>query len=94
MSDQPQIPLKLVQSIMKKYSQDRQPIIAPRAGGRRGNPVLFDRSIFKAIRKLEGNEGGRKLFEEYPVTYVEWKDTSILLDVDTMEDYQKLKDLE
>ncbi len=94
MSDQPQIPLRLVKKIIKKYITDRPMIVAPRVEGRRGNPVLFDRSTFKALKKLNGNEGGRKLFEKYPVTYVEWKDASILLDVDTLDDYRKLKELE
>lgn len=94
MSDQPQIPVRLVKKIIKKYIHDRPMIVAPRVEGRRGNPVLFDHSTFKALRKSEGNEGGRRLFEEYPVTYVEWKDASILIDVDTLDDYQKLKGLE
>jgi molybdenum cofactor cytidylyltransferase len=94
MSDQPQIPVRLVKKIVKRYIEDRPMIVAPRVEGKRGNPVLFDCRTFKSLRKLEGNEGGRKLFDRYPVTFVEWKDASILLDVDTMEDYQKLKELE
>lgn len=94
MSDQPQIPVGLINKIVKKYKRDHDTIIAPRVNGQRGNPVLFDRSTFKDLRKLKGNEGGRKLFDKYPVAYVEWKDANILLDVDTMDDYQQLKGLE
>jgi molybdenum cofactor cytidylyltransferase len=94
MSDQPHIPLRLVKKITKKYIHDRATIVAPRVGEKRGNPVLFDRITFKELKKLEGNEGGRKLFDQYHVEYVEWKDASILIDVDTMDDYQQLKGLE
>jgi len=90
MSDQPQIPINLVKKIVNKYVRNHAPIIAPSVGGRRGNPVLFDRVTFKDLMKLTGNEGGRKLFDQYPVEYVEWKDASILIDVDTMDNYQQL----
>lgn len=94
MSDQPQIPVSLVRKIIDKYIKGHASIIAPRVNERRGNPVLFDRATFKELSQLKSNEGGRKLFDHYQVEYVEWKDDSIFIDVDTMEDYRQLKGLE
>jgi molybdenum cofactor cytidylyltransferase len=94
MSDQPQIKRELVTKIIKKYAIDDSQIIAPRVKGIRGNPVLFDRSTFSGLMSLKNNQGGRELFTQHAVTFVEWQDESILLDVDTLEDYQQLKMIE
>jgi molybdenum cofactor cytidylyltransferase len=58
--------------------------------GRRANPVLFDRVTFPDLMSLQGDAGGRQVFAHYPVAYVPWLDASLLLDVDTREDYARL----
>jgi len=35
--------------------------------------------------------GGRALFGKYKVEYLPWHDEALLLDVDTPEDYERLK---
>jgi len=39
---------------------------------------------------LHGDAGGRLIFSRSPAAYVPWPDPSLLLDVDTLEDYQQL----
>jgi len=90
LSDQPQIPNSLISVILKRFNEHRSAIIAPRVNGKRGNPVLFDRSTFPELLKLKGNEGGRMIFDRREVDYIEWDDESILIDVDTEESYQQL----
>jgi len=51
---------------------------------------VFDRLTFDDLRSLSGEAGGRLLFSKYEVTWLPWLDGSILLDVDTEEDYQRL----
>jgi CTP:molybdopterin cytidylyltransferase MocA len=55
--------------------------------------VLFDRRTFVDLRELEGDQGGRALFERYEPAWVDW-DESVLLDLDTTEDLQRLRELE
>jgi molybdenum cofactor cytidylyltransferase len=62
-------------------------------GGRRANPVLFDRAAFQALMGITGDSGGRQVFSQFPVKWLEWNDTSLLLDVDTPEDYERLLNL-
>jgi molybdenum cofactor cytidylyltransferase len=90
LSDQPQIPLLLVQDVIKMFFIKRSEIVAPRVSGRRGNPVLFGHSTFTDLLNLKGDEGGRKIFDRHRVEYKEWDDEMILLDVDTEESYQIL----
>jgi molybdenum cofactor cytidylyltransferase len=90
LADQPQIPETLVTSLVGLHQQSLAPIVAPQAGGRRGNPVLFDRTAFADLLALQGDTGGRAVFSRYPVTWLPWQDDSILLDIDTPEDYIQL----
>jgi molybdenum cofactor cytidylyltransferase len=62
--------------------------------GRRANPVLFDRRTFEDLRKLEGDTGGRPLFARYQAEWLPWHDPSVMLDVDTEQDYQHLLELD
>ena len=66
------------------------PIVAPLVDGRRGNPVLFDRSTFPELLALTGDVGGRALFSRYPIEWLPWLDAAVLLDVDTPDEYRKL----
>jgi len=94
LGDQPQIPERLVQELINWHACTHAAVVAPFVDGRRGNPVLFDRSTFKDLEQLQGDLGGRAIFAKYPVEYVPWHDASILLDVDTPEDYSRLLELE
>jgi molybdenum cofactor cytidylyltransferase len=90
LADQPHIPIELVRSLVAQHAQSLPPIVVPLIEDRRGNPVLFDRVTFNDLLALSGDVGGRAVFSKYRVTYVPWHDASLLLDVDTPEDYQRL----
>jgi molybdenum cofactor cytidylyltransferase len=90
MSDQPQIQPTLIQSLVEKHSQNLPAIIAPLIDGARGNPVLFDRITFDELKKMQGDTGGRGVFSKFSIDWLPWSDASMLMDVDTPEDYQKL----
>jgi len=92
-ADQPQIPETLIRALCESHAQTLSPIVAPQSGGRRGNPVLFDRCTFDDLLKLSGDVGGRALFSKYPVHWLPWVDESILTDIDTMQDYERLLQL-
>ncbi len=93
LADQPQMPKAIVTALVETHAASLSPIIAPLVqGNRRGNPVLFDRDTFEALRQLQGDEGGRAIFTEYPVEYLPWNDERLLMDVDTEADYQRLRE--
>ncbi|MDR3574938.1 MAG: selenium cofactor biosynthesis protein YqeC [Anaerolineaceae bacterium] len=94
LGDQPQIPVGLLTSLIESHRHSLAPITAPLVNGKRSNPVIFDRSTFSDLLQLQGDTGGRAIFSKYQLEWVNWNDDRILLDVDTPEDYQRLKDLE
>lgn len=60
--------------------------------GRRGHPVLFGRTLFSALRRLTGDEGGRTVLRGLGerLAIVHANDGGILLDVDAPGDLDAL----
>lgn len=92
LSDQPQITVDLISGLIDKHQTTLSPVIAPRINGQRANPVIFDRITFEALMGLTGDVGGRAIFPQYPPSYLEWVDEKIMLDIDTPDDYEDLRD--
>jgi molybdenum cofactor cytidylyltransferase len=88
--DQPQVPSKIIMDLIETHSQSLAPIVAPKIVGKRGNPVLFDKNTFPGLMRVTGDIGGRSIFSDYPVSWLQYSDESLRLDVDTLEDYQRL----
>ncbi|MDO9129335.1 MAG: selenium cofactor biosynthesis protein YqeC [Anaerolineales bacterium] len=89
LADQPQVTPAVLRALVERHAQDLAPILAPLVQGQRANPVLFDRVTFPDLLALSGDVGGRAIFSKHPVTYLPWLDASLLLDIDTPEEYQK-----
>lgn len=90
LSDQPQVNTNIIHALREKHADGLYPIVAPMVIDRRGNPVLFDRVTFPDLMTIEGDSGGRAIFHKHRVEYLPWHDASLLLDVDTPEQYQRL----
>ena len=93
LTDQPQITPTILHALVEEHATTLAPIVAPLVLDQRANPVLFDRDTFPDLMKLEGDVGGRGIFSKHKVNYLPWHDDAMLLDVDTPEHYQRLKDL-
>ncbi|MDP6017147.1 MAG: hypothetical protein QGI32_13705, partial [Candidatus Latescibacteria bacterium] len=68
-------------------------IVAPVSRGRRGNPVLFSHGFRQQLLALEGDRGAGGLLARYAASVVEVEvdDDGIFTDVDTLQDYHKLR---
>jgi molybdenum cofactor cytidylyltransferase len=94
LADQPQIGTDVIQALTEAHAQSLPPILAPLVlEERRANPVLFDRVTFPDLLALRGDVGGRAIFGKHKVEFLPWHDDALLLDVDTPEDYERLKSL-
>jgi len=89
LADQPALSTGLLEKLVARYEATGAPIVAPLFEGRRGNPILFDRSLFDALGAVEGDRGGRELLQLYEeqVERLEIDDAAILIDIDTPQDY-------
>jgi molybdenum cofactor cytidylyltransferase len=85
LGDMPEVDATLLESLVETHRRSLHPIIAPFAGGRWGNPVLFDQTTFDDLLSIEGDRGGRALFERYPPLPIP-ADTTVLFDIDKPDD--------
>lgn len=90
LGDQPLISPELIQGLIQTYAVTRPQILAPFVGGRRSNPVLFDRSVFHLLLQLQGDAGARSLFHLIPPSAMPWPDERLAWDIDTPADYERL----
>ena len=91
LADQPQVTPGVVRALVQTHACGLFPIVAPRVGERRANPVLFDRATFGDLRRLRGDVGGRALFAQYGVQDLPWDDPALLFDIDTPGDLELLE---
>jgi len=89
LADQPQVDTPILQALKEKHAEGLYPIVAPMVIDRRANPVLLDRVTFPDLMAIEGDTGGRAIFHKHRVEYLPWHDDSLLLDIDTPEQYQR-----
>ncbi len=93
LADMPFVGPELISALVQRYRQTLAPLVATWAGGRRANPVLFDRVTYPDLQALKGDQGGRSLFRRFEREFVEWDD-AVLLDVDTPADLERLRKME
>jgi molybdenum cofactor cytidylyltransferase len=91
LADQPLINSKDVERILRAYYGSMRPIVVPTCRGQRGNPVLFDRHLFPALKDLRGDVGGRELVVrlEDEVLPVEMQSSDLFFDIDTPAAYEQ-----
>jgi molybdenum cofactor cytidylyltransferase len=92
LADQPLLQPATIDALIDRYLQDRPLIVAPRVGDERGNPVLFDRTLFPALQTISGDQGARSVIKmyEHAICWLDTTDRGILLDMDTPEMYSQL----
>ncbi|GLV56710.1 hypothetical protein KDH_35490 [Dictyobacter sp. S3.2.2.5] len=90
LGDQPFVSAQLIDRLLMARRQSGKRIIAPCYHGKRGNPVLFDASLFSELATVSGDEGGRSVIARHAdeVEQVELSDALAQHDVDTWEAYQ------
>ena len=90
LGDQPQVNPHFCSSIVQKGLECGK-ITIPYVNDRRANPVFFPKHTLKRLGQVTGDQGGRAIFSEFQVEYLPWLDDCMALDIDTPEDYEKLK---
>jgi molybdenum cofactor cytidylyltransferase len=91
LGDMPNVEARLVDALIGALeARPNAQAIAPAEGGRRGNPVLLGRRLFEPARRLEGDEGARRLLASLKESDVVDIDpppgSDVSFDVDTPSD--------
>jgi molybdenum cofactor cytidylyltransferase len=88
LGDMPGVNSGLLDRLMAAFSPvEGRSICVPTAGGKRGNPVLWDRRFFDDMGKLAGDSGAKHLIGEHAdlVCEVEMAGEGAVTDIDTPE---------
>jgi len=90
LGDMPRVRVDTLDRLIAEAGPGR--IVVPVANGRRGNPVLWDRSFFSGLLNLSGDAGARGVIAARPdaVTSVVVDDLGVLFDVDTPDAVEAL----
>jgi len=91
LGDQPLIGSDIYKMLIERYKLNLKPVTYPVYQSRRGNPVVFDRTLWPLLMKLEGDEGGRAIIKNLrseDIDLVQTDNKYIITDIDTPEDYQ------
>ena len=84
--DQPRVKAETVLRLLSKFEQDPTRIVAPIANDKRGNPVLFPKSLIPELLELTGDVGGSRVIAKHPELLVTVPATlQELTDIDVRE---------
>ena len=88
LGDMPAVTSRHLDKLIAAYDpEERRAICVPTFGGKRGNPVLWDRNYFDEMAGIAGDVGARHLIGQHAeaVCEVAMDDEGVLLDLDTPE---------
>jgi molybdenum cofactor cytidylyltransferase len=89
--DQPLVAVETVRRVIGAYRDTRAPIVRPSRGRRHGHPVIFDRSLFEALRQADLSRGARDVIaaRQDAAVDVPVDDDGAFVDIDTPEEYER-----
>jgi molybdenum cofactor cytidylyltransferase len=92
LGDQPLISAQDIDTLIATYRSSGKKIVAPTFEGKRGNPILFDASLFPELLEVTGDEGGRSVLDRHrdEIAPVAMGNPLANIDVDTWETYQRV----
>ena len=90
--DVPLIKAETVRMLLEAYSQSCAPVVRPVRNGRHGHPVIFDRSVFNELKSMPASIGAKAVVRRHAEesVEVEVEDEGPFLDIDTLDDYQRI----
>lgn len=90
--DHPLISADVVRKLQDEFRVERPLLVIPTFKRERGHPVIFSRALFDEFRSLGPGEGANLVARRHreETLFVEVDERSILKDVDTPADYEKL----
>jgi molybdenum cofactor cytidylyltransferase len=93
LGDQPQIEAGIVQQVIQTYQMLDRAIIIPSFQMRRGHPWLVRRDLWQSLAGLPADANMRQFLNRHveQIEYLNVDTPSVLMDLDTPEDYQRQK---
>ena len=90
--DVPLVSAATVRAVIDSYRITHAPIVRPTSGERHGHPLLIDRSVFAALRAADPATGAKPIVRAHasPSGDIPIDDEGAFIDIDTMDEYQRI----
>lgn len=89
--DVPLIAASTIRLLLARAAVSSAPIVRAVHRGRHGHPVIFKRHVFEALRQADPGIGAKAVVRAAGVEDVEVDDPFVVEDVDTPEDYERIR---
>jgi molybdenum cofactor cytidylyltransferase len=90
-ADMPTLNSRIINRLIEA-SANRAAIVIPRFAGRRGHPISLPWKLAKQISTLSENDGIDCLLRDNPIEFIDLEDEKRPEDIDTYEDYVRLRE--
>lgn len=92
--DAPLVTSDTVATLIAAFSATGAPVVRARFQGRNGHPVIFSRAVFDQLRGADPHVGAKAVLRAHAsaIVNVDVEDSAVVGDVDTPEDYRRLRD--
>jgi molybdenum cofactor cytidylyltransferase len=93
LGDQPYVTARLLDELIEAFVETGKAVVRPLVGARPANPVLLSATLFPEIFAQQGDVGGREIIARHAdeVGLVAMDDLTLVVDIDSPEDYEKAK---
>jgi molybdenum cofactor cytidylyltransferase len=89
-ADIPHLSVPLIDQLLAAHDASAPRILVPQTPAGRGHPLLVPWSVAEQALSLRPGETLKSLVERNPARAIAWSDPSILEDLDTPSDYERL----
>ena len=93
LGDQPMLNSATINTLLERFWSAAKDICVPTYRGQRKTPAIFSRRFYSHLMAIKGDMGARQLIDDNPeqVLTVEIDDPLCFFDIDTPQDFEKLK---
>jgi molybdenum cofactor cytidylyltransferase len=89
--DIPLIGGSTVRRLVERAAASPAPILRAVHRGQHGHPVVFTRAVFDELRRADPSQGAKQVVRAHHVEDVEVDDPGVSRDIDTPEDYERVR---
>ncbi len=90
--DVPLVSSTTVRAVVRRFQETHAPVVRPVRGDEHGHPVLIAQGLFSALRAADPSTGAKSVVRQHasPAGDVGVDDDGAFLDIDTMEQYERV----
>lgn len=93
LGDQPFIDEDFIDTMIATFYDNEKGIVATTYGKKVGVPALFSKDYFDALADLKGDSGAKSMLIAHDNDVIPISAGNVTLDIDTQQDYERLKSL-